>query len=110
MQLSHDFIATKTCPSYKQGVRCGGPGVVPPLTTTCDLLSKFFAFFGAPRNTVLHFLENFDFKLAWAIFRMKIRQLSHLQNIFYLFQVFEVPPLDSNFGVVVRHSKTEKSL
>ena len=27
---------------------------------------------------VLHFLANFDFKLAWAIFRVEIRQLSLL--------------------------------
>ena len=42
---------------------------------------------------VLHFLAIFDFKLAAAIFRVEIRQLSLLQNIFYFFEFFEVPPL-----------------
>ena len=34
------------------------------------------------RARVLHFLANFDFKLARAIFSVKIRQLSLLQNFF----------------------------
>ena len=31
---------------------------------------------------VFHFLENFNFKLAWAIFRAEIHPLSLLRNIF----------------------------
>ena len=43
---------------------------------------------------VLHFLANFDFKLAWAGFRVEIRQLSLLQDIFcFFFNFLKFHPL-----------------